>query len=66
MFQAMHLPQIRDPSLPQASELPATFSAKVALFGCGPASISCASFLARLGYSDLTIFEKADYIGGLR
>ena len=39
---------------------------QVALFGCGPASISCATFLARLGYQDLTIFEKYDYIGGLR
>ena len=39
---------------------------QVALVGCGPASISCASFLARLGYQNLTIFEKYDYIGGLR
>ena len=38
----------------------------MALIGCGPASISCATFLARLGYQDLTIFEKYDYIGGLR
>ena len=33
--------------------------------GCGPASISCATFLARLGYQDLTIYEKQDYVGGL-
>ncbi|KAK6015658.1 hypothetical protein OSTOST_18889, partial [Ostertagia ostertagi] len=32
---------------------------------CGPASISCASFLARLGYTDVTIYEKQKYIGGL-
>jgi len=38
----------------------------VALIGCGPASISCATFLARLGYTNLTIFEKENYIGGLR
>ncbi|TKR83247.1 hypothetical protein L596_016870 [Steinernema carpocapsae] len=37
----------------------------VALIGCGPASISCASFLARLGYTDVTIYEKEDFIGGL-
>lgn len=37
----------------------------IALIGCGPASISCASFLARLGYTDVTIYEKNDYIGGL-
>jgi len=36
------------------------------MFGCGPASISCATFLARLGYSDITIFEKETFIGGLR
>ena len=33
--------------------------------GCGPASLSCASFLARLGYTDITIYEKQDYVGGL-
>jgi dihydropyrimidine dehydrogenase (NADP+) len=38
----------------------------VALFGCGPASISCASFLARLGYTDVTIYEKEPFVGGLR
>ena len=38
---------------------------KIALIGCGPASLSCATFLARLGYNDITIFEKETYIGGL-
>lgn len=38
----------------------------IALLGCGPASISCASFLCRLGYTDVTIYEKNDFIGGLR
>ncbi|EGT30102.1 CBN-DPYD-1 protein [Caenorhabditis brenneri] len=38
---------------------------QIALIGCGPASISCASFLARLGYTDITIYEKRPYIGGL-
>ncbi|XP_076813425.1 dihydropyrimidine dehydrogenase [NADP(+)]-like [Clavelina lepadiformis] len=65
VFKEMRLPQIRDPSLPSLDELPTTYGAKVALFGCGPASISCATFLARLGYTNLTIFEKKDYIGGL-
>ena len=59
------MPQIRDPSLPSLDQLPDSYKAKVALIGCGPASISCATFLARLGYQDLTIFEKYDYIGGL-
>lgn len=61
----MNIPQIRDPSLPPIDQLPKSYQAKVALFGCGPASISCATFLARLGYSNLTIFEKQQYIGGL-
>ena len=62
----MKIPQIRDPQLPALSDLPDSYKVKVALLGCGPASISCATFLARLGYSDLTIFEKQTYIGGLR
>ena len=59
----MKIPQIRPPYLPE--NLPPSYDAKVALLGCGPASISCATFLARLGYKHLTVFEKQDYIGGL-
>ena len=66
MFKEMKISQIRDPSLPSASKLDASYQQKIALLGCGPASMSCATFLARLGYSDITIFEKYDYIGGLR
>ena len=62
----MKIPQIRDPSLTLHKDLPESYNAKVAFFGCGPASISCATFLARLGYSNLTIFEKQEYVGGLR
>jgi len=62
----MRVPQIRDPALLPLDQLPDSYRAKVALIGCGPASISCATFLARLGYTNLTVFEKFDYIGGLR
>jgi len=65
MFMKMKIPQIRDPSLPALKDMPESYKAKIAFFGCGPASISCATFLARLGYTNLTIFEKQDYIGGL-
>lgn len=65
VFKAMNIPQIRNPSLPPPEQLPQAYSAKIALLGAGPASISCASFLARLGYSDITIFEKQEYVGGL-
>jgi len=33
--------------------------------GCGPASMSCASFLARLGYENCHIYEKELFGGGL-
>jgi dihydropyrimidine dehydrogenase (NADP+) len=66
MFMEMKIPQIRDPNLPALEDLPESYHAKIALFGCGPASISCATFLARLGYTNLTVFEKQDFIGGLR
>ncbi|KAM7427835.1 hypothetical protein ABFA07_021099 [Porites harrisoni] len=65
IFKSMRIGQIRDPSLPPADQLPESYHAKVALIGCGPASISCATFLARLGYTNLTIFEKENFIGGL-
>ena len=62
----MKVPQVLDPTLPPAGARPDSFKAKIALIGCGPASISCSTFLARLGYTDITIYEKQEYIGGLR
>lgn len=64
IFKAMHIPAIRDPS-EEGVKLNEKYSSKIALIGCGPASISCATYLARLGYSDLTVYEKQDYLGGL-
>ena len=60
IFKRMNIPQARIPgqSVPHADT-------KIALIGCGPASLSCATFLARLGYDDITIFEKENRIGGL-
>lgn len=66
MFMKMRIPQIRDPKLPPIDQLPESYRRKIALIGCGPASISCATFLARLGYSNLTVFEKQNFLGGLR
>ncbi|XDV27127.1 hypothetical protein PO909_030711, partial [Leuciscus waleckii] len=65
VFSNMGIPQIRNPELPPAKEMPESYHTRIALIGCGPASISCASFLARLGYDNITIFEKQKYIGGL-
>lgn len=58
----MKIPQVRPPHI--VAEGP-SYETKVALIGCGPASVSCATFLARLGYKNLKIFEKEKYIGGL-
>ncbi|XP_055341631.1 dihydropyrimidine dehydrogenase [NADP(+)]-like [Paramacrobiotus metropolitanus] len=63
MFKKMQIKQIKPPNL--AHDLPASYQSKIALLGCGPASISCATFLARLGYSNITIFEKEKFPAGL-
>lgn len=65
MFKLMKIPQIHSPDL-AIQNLGPEYRSKIAFLGCGPASISCATFLARMGYSDLTIFEKSESIGGLR
>ena len=41
------------------------FSDKIAIAGSGPASVSCATYLSRIGYSDVTIFERASHPGGV-
>ena len=64
-FKKMNIPQIRDPSLTPLDKLPDSYKQKIALIGAGPASISCGTFLARLGYQNVTIFEKEDFVGGL-
>lgn len=62
----MGVPQIRNPDLPSSDQIPESYHSKIALIGSDPARISCASFLARLGYDDITILEKEKFIGGLR
>ena len=62
----MNIPQIRDPALPDLTQMVASYGARVGVVGCGPAGISCATYLARLGYSDVTVMERKDYSGGLR
>ncbi|PSN52992.1 Dihydropyrimidine dehydrogenase [NADP(+)] [Blattella germanica] len=60
VFKDMRIPQTREPNQHVENS-----DAKIALIGCGPASLSCATFLGRLGYNDITIFEKQNYLGGL-
>lgn len=45
-------------------ETPRSNGHKVAIIGCGPAGISCAGELARMGY-DVTIFEALHQNGGV-
>ncbi|KAJ1373025.1 Dihydropyrimidine dehydrogenase [NADP(+)] [Parelaphostrongylus tenuis] len=63
VFKKMNIRQIVSKEVRQNRN--ETHNTKIALMGCGPASISCASFLARLGYTDITIYEKQQYVGGL-
>lgn len=45
-------------------EVKAKKAERVAVFGSGPAGLSCAYFLARKGYP-VTVFEKANVLGGM-
>lgn len=65
MFMKMNIPQIRHPAATPLDQLPESFQAPIAMVGCGPASISAASILARIGYSNITIFERDEVVGGL-
>lgn len=63
VFKRMGVKQILNPNL---KPLAKNADTPIALLGGGPASLSCATFLARLGYKNLTIYEKQEYFGGLR
>ena len=61
-FMRMNVKQTRDPALPT----PARADAQIAIVGCGPSAVSAATFLARLGYNNITCYEKeTDFVGGL-
>lgn len=45
--------------------LPESYQKPIALIGAGPASLSCATFLGRLGYDNIHIFEKDKVPGGI-
>lgn len=63
IFKEMGVPQIRDPALPKV--LPPTYKKPIAIIGAGPASLSCATFLGRMGYDNVHIFEKNQHGGGI-
>ncbi|KAJ6244852.1 dihydropyrimidine dehydrogenase [NADP(+)] [Anaeramoeba flamelloides] len=60
----MNIPQIVSPEIQKLAK-GKPFDTKIAFVGAGPASLSCASFLARLGYKDLTILERNSKAGGV-
>ncbi|KAJ9459881.1 Dihydropyrimidine dehydrogenase [Diplonema papillatum] len=64
-FKSMNIRAARDPALPAAAAMHASFATKIVLVGAGPASISCATFLSRMGYSNIHMIEKLPYAGGL-
>uniref|UniRef100_A0A0K0DYG4 Dihydropyrimidine dehydrogenase [NADP(+)] n=1 Tax=Strongyloides stercoralis TaxID=6248 RepID=A0A0K0DYG4_STRER len=68
VFRQMNIKQKVSPEVELSTNDNPSYKEKIALIGCGPASISCATFLARLGYKDITIYEKnsdPSIIGGL-
>jgi dihydropyrimidine dehydrogenase (NADP+) len=64
VFKEMKVKQIMNPNV-DFSKLNPAYKTKIALIGAGSASLSCATFLARMGYSDVHIYEKNDFGGGL-
>src|SRR5208282_4186225 len=50
--------------LPEVRENPANARRKIAIVGAGPAGLSCAYFLARLGYRP-KVFEAEARAGGM-
>jgi dihydropyrimidine dehydrogenase (NADP+) len=56
-FAQMRVPQIRHPDVKDIDW-------PIALVGCGPSSLSCATYLARLGYKNVSIYERHENTGG--
>lgn len=62
VFKQMRIKQIVSPHAKPIKNP----NAKIVLMGGGPSSLSCATFLGRLGYKNITVYEKRSYLGGLR
>jgi dihydropyrimidine dehydrogenase (NADP+) len=63
LLKEMSVKQILDPNLDVTKNV--ARNEPIALIGAGAASISCASFLARLGYQNLDVYESKSQGGGL-
>ena len=55
----------RGPEIVKATSGQALYDTPIAIIGSGPAGVSCATFLARLGYRKIDIYESKPYTGGL-
>lgn len=62
VFKQMGIRQTVDPNQPSLGN----DQKKIVLLGGGPASLSCATFLGRMGYKNITVYEKKPSLGGLR
>lgn len=40
--------------------------APIAVVGAGPAGLTCSTYLTRLGYRNVTVYESGGHAGGLR
>ncbi|XP_058064202.1 LOW QUALITY PROTEIN: dihydropyrimidine dehydrogenase [NADP(+)] [Anopheles bellator] len=61
VFRRMNLRQV----VPPSARALAQPNKRIVLLGGGPASLSCATFLGRLGYRNITVYERHRYLGGL-
>ena len=53
------------PELIRRRPIDKDYEEKVAIIGAGPAGLSCASYLARMGYVNVTVFDRNPAPGGM-
>lgn len=57
-FLDFDIPASRRPTIPEIQD-------KIAIVGAGPAGLSTATYLARAGFVNITVYESNSYAGGL-
>ncbi|XP_065172464.1 dihydropyrimidine dehydrogenase [NADP(+)]-like isoform X2 [Atheta coriaria] len=61
VFSKMGIQQTIDPCIP----VPDKPDRQICIVGGGPSSLTCATYLARLGYTNIHVYEKEEFLGGL-
>eukprot|EP00760_Papus_ankaliazontas_P027475 PhM_4_TR3356/c0_g1_i1/m.29092/K00207/DPYD; dihydropyrimidine dehydrogenase (NADP+) len=64
-FRKMQVPASLDPAIVAATKDVASYDTPIAVVGSGPAGVSAATYLARLGYRNIDVYEAKPYAGGL-